>query len=67
MPERKRASEKKTHIRVGNVSNISGNVNVAGGNITTHQTVMGLSASEIKQLLDELSIAIKCACILKTS
>jgi hypothetical protein len=29
-------------------------VNVAGGNITTHHTVTGLSAAEIKQLFDGL-------------
>jgi cell division septum initiation protein DivIVA len=32
---------------------ISGNMNVAGGNITTHQTT-GLSAAEIRYLLDQL-------------
>ncbi len=54
MPKKKRASNKQTSVRVGNVSDISGNVNVAGGNITTHHTVTGLSAAEIKQLFDGL-------------
>jgi transposase-like protein len=56
MPKKKRAnaSSKQTSVRVGNVSDISGNVNVAGGNITTHHTVMGLNAVEIKQLFDGL-------------
>jgi hypothetical protein len=54
MPEKKRASDKRSTVRTGNISDISGNVNVAGGNITTHQTTTGLSAAEIKQLFDQL-------------
>jgi hypothetical protein len=54
MPKRKPASSKQSSVRVGNISDISGNVNVAGGNITTHHTVNGLSAAEIKQLFDGL-------------
>jgi hypothetical protein len=56
MPKKKRAdtSGKQTSVRVGDISDISGNVNVAGGNITTHQTITGLSAAEIKQLFDGL-------------
>jgi hypothetical protein len=55
MPKKKRAntSGKQTSVRTGNISDISGNVNVAGGDITTHHTT-GLSAGEIKQLFDEL-------------
>ena len=56
MPKNKRTntSNNSTSVRVGNISDISGNVNVAGGNITTHHTVTGLSAAEIKQLFDGL-------------
>jgi cell division septum initiation protein DivIVA len=56
MPKKKRAdaSGKQTSVKVGNISDISGNVNVAGGNITTHDTTTGLSAAEIKQLFDDL-------------
>ena len=52
MPKKKRASPrgKQTSVSVGNVSDISGNVNVAGGSITTYHTTTGLSAAEIKQL-----------------
>ena len=50
----KRTSRKPGGVNVGDISNISGNVNVAGGNITTHQTKTGLSAAEIKQLFDGL-------------
>jgi cell division septum initiation protein DivIVA len=54
MPKKKRTntSSKQTSVRVGDISDISGNVNVAGGNITMHHTVTGLSAAEIKQLFD---------------
>ena len=54
MPKKKRTSNKQTTVRVGNVSDVSGNVNVAGGNITTHHTTTGLSAAEIGQLFDDL-------------
>lgn len=37
-------------VRVGNISDVSGNVNVAGGDITTHHTVTGLSAEQIRKL-----------------
>src|SRR5690349_1632449 len=56
MPKKKRVDEsaKQTSVRVGDISDISGNVNVAGGSITAHQAVTGLSAAEIKQLFDGL-------------
>ena len=50
---------KQTKVTVGNISDISGNVNIAGGNITTHQTTNGLSAAEIKQLFDGLYTSIE--------
>ena len=52
--KKKPATAKRTSVRVGNISNISGKVNVAGGNITTHETTTGLSAAEIKGLFDQL-------------
>ena len=53
--KRKRAEAKpSTSLRVGNISDISGTVNIAGGNITTHQTSNGLSAAEIEQLFNGL-------------
>jgi transposase-like protein len=61
MPNKKRTggSGKQTNVRVGNVSDISGNVNIAAGNITTHQTTTGLSAGELKQLFDQVYSAIE--------
>ena len=59
MPKKKRESGKQTSIRVGNVSDISGNMNIAGGDITTQHTTTGMSAVEIKQLFDQLYIAIE--------
>lgn len=52
MPKKKREGGKQTSVRMDNISDISGNVKVAGGNITTNHTVTGLSAAEIKQFLD---------------
>lgn len=54
MPRKKRESSKRTDVRVGNISSVSGKVNIAGGNITTHETTTGLRAAEIKQLFDQL-------------
>ncbi len=49
----------QANITVGNVSDVSGHVNIAGGDITTHQTSYGLSEAEIKQLFDQLYTAIE--------
>jgi hypothetical protein len=54
MKKNKRTSRKPGGVSIGDISDISGNVNVAGGNITTHQTTTGLSAADIKQLFDGL-------------
>jgi hypothetical protein len=53
MPKKNREKDKRTSVRVGDISDISGNVNVAGGNISTHVTT-GMSAAEIGQLFDRL-------------
>jgi hypothetical protein len=57
--KRANAGNKQTSVHVGNISDISGNVNVAGGDIITHHTVSGLSAAEIKQLFDGLYTVIE--------
>lgn len=54
MPKKKRVSTKQSTIKVRKISDVSGNVNVAGGNITTHHTVTGLRAADIRQLFDGL-------------
>lgn len=59
MPKKKRESGKQTSIRVGNVSNISGNMNIAGGNINANQITIGLSTVEFKQLFDQVYAAIE--------
>jgi len=59
MPKKKNVPREQTSVRIGNISDISGNVNIAGGNITTHHTITGLSAVEIKQLFDGLYSAIE--------
>ncbi len=59
MPKRKNKPEKSTSVRVGNISGASGTINIAGGNITTHQTTTGLSAAEIKQIFKTVYSAIE--------
>lgn len=52
-------SKKRVDIKVGNISHTNGSVNIAGENITTHQTINGLGATEIKQLFDQIYSAIQ--------
>ena len=47
---KKRESSRQIGIRLGNISDVSGNVNVAGGNITTHHTTTDWDPVEIHQL-----------------
>jgi hypothetical protein len=59
MSKKKPGSSKQTNVRTGNISDITGTVNVAGGNITTHHIVAGLSAAEIRQVFDGLYATIE--------
>jgi len=54
MTEKKRANSKQVDIKVGNVSDVSWTINIAGGNIDIRQTNNSLSAAEIKQLFEQL-------------
>ena len=57
MPKKK--DDSQVGIKVGNISGVSGDVNIAGGDITTIKTTTGLSAAEIAQLFNELYSAIE--------
>ena len=57
MPKKK--DEQQVEIKVGNISGTSGEVNIAGGDITTYKTTNGLSALEIKQLFEGLYTVIE--------
>jgi cell division septum initiation protein DivIVA len=60
MPRKKSANPGSTNLNVGNLSKISGNVNIAGGDIRTQQTIQsGLSTAEIQQLFDSLYAAVE--------
>lgn len=59
MPKKMQAKDKNVKIEVGNISGVSGTVNIAGGNITTHQTTTGMSVAEVKQLFDGLYATIE--------
>jgi hypothetical protein len=54
MPKKKNTKEDQTSVRVGNISDVSGNVNIAGRNITTHQTTNGVNLAELGELFNEL-------------
>ena len=54
MSRKKSPTRKETNIKVGNISGVNGTMNIAGGDITTHQTTTGLSAAEIKGLFEQL-------------
>ena len=59
MPKKKSTTGKETNIKIGDISGVSGNINVAGGNITTHRTISGLSEAEIQRLFEQLYTAIE--------
>lgn len=52
MPKKRRAVEKEVNIQVDRISNTSGTVNVAGGNISM-STTTGLSVEEIRHAFDQ--------------
>jgi cell division septum initiation protein DivIVA len=58
MPKTKPRYLKQNVVQVGDVTDINGNVNIAGGNVITYKTATGLSADEIKRLFDQLYSAI---------
>ena len=53
MKKPKRKSDQERGITVGNISDVSGTVNIAGGDITTHHST-GLSGPELQQLFDTI-------------
>ncbi len=57
MPKKK--GNQQVNIKVGNISGTSGEVNIAGGNVTNYKTTSGLSATDIKQLFDQLYSSIE--------
>lgn len=54
MAKEKNRGMSRSSVRVGNISNVGGAVNIAAGDITTSQKTTGLSAAEIKHLFDQL-------------
>jgi hypothetical protein len=54
MPKKKHESTQPMNIKVGNISNITGEVNIAAGDITTYHTNTGLSAEVLEQLFDQV-------------
>ncbi len=58
MPKKSNAGGQQNTVSVGNISDVKGNINIAGGDINTQQTT-GLSAAEIKQLFEQPYAAIQ--------
>ena len=59
MTKKTNTDKKQPTVKVGNITNVSGNINIASGNIITHQTTSELSVSYIKQLFEQLYPAIE--------
>ncbi|MEP0807258.1 MAG: hypothetical protein HRF47_17385 [Chloroflexota bacterium] len=59
MSKKKHLNKKRPTVKIGNITDITGTVNIAGGNITTYHTTTGLNEAEIKQLFDGLYSAIE--------
>jgi hypothetical protein len=49
---------KGNSVTVGDISGVSGEVNIAGGNITKTTTGTGLTAADIKRIFDQLYTSI---------
>ena len=59
MTKKKSLSKKPPAMKVGNISEISGNVSIAGRDIITHHTATGLSAADLAKLFGQLYAAIE--------
>ena len=59
MPNKKQSSGKQVSIKTGNISNVSGQVNIAGSNINAEQGGKDLDRKEIEQLFDKLFSAVE--------
>jgi len=59
MKKHENADPKHTGVSVGNISQVSGSVNIAGENIVTQQTTSGLDPAEVKRLFDQVYAAIE--------
>ncbi len=57
MPKGKGKRSKRTSVEVGNISNVSGNVNVAVGDITTYHSVTGLDLESETIKIEETRMA----------
>jgi hypothetical protein len=54
MSKNKNKPEGQTNITVGDISGMSGNLNVAGGNITTHSTNTVIHEAELRKAFDQV-------------
>jgi hypothetical protein len=54
-----KSNDKNTNIKVGNISNTSGEVNIAGGDIAHVENKAGLNSAELKELFNQLYLTIE--------
>lgn len=54
-----KSNDKNTNIKVGNISNTSGEVNIAGGDIVHVENKAGLNSAELKELFNQLYLIIE--------
>lgn len=54
----KKEDSQRVNIKVGNISSVSGEINIAGEDITSNKTVHGLSAVDIERVFDQIYTAI---------
>ncbi len=59
MAQKSDRGSSRNSVQVGNISDVRGEVNIAGGDLAKNQSTSGLSAAEIKQLFDQLYAAIE--------
>lgn len=59
MPRKKTKSKNQLSVKVGNLTGVSGTVNIASGNIEVHQTPTQWHLAEINQLFDPVYAAIE--------
>ena len=59
MPKKKRGNNRQVKIAIGDIRNVSGNLNVGGGDISIHNTTTGMNPEDFNKLFDQIYTAIE--------
>ncbi len=54
MAKKNITNKKQVNIKVGTISGVSGEINIAGGDISIQKTSTGLSVAEIGKLFEQI-------------